>query len=75
MCNSDGFIKLQIHWNNDAVVPFIWPVNGKDYTIIKVGFDTYDGICVYVVEEPITVKLMRNALFFGKAHFKSEVEI
>lgn len=76
MCKSDGYIKLQVHWQFEANVPYTWHFD-KDrepLTVIKIGFDTYCGIPVYVVSEPITLRLIKNALVFGEKHFKERVE-
>lgn len=75
------FIRLEIHWNDEAVVPNRWTVgDGVDlvsqelFNILRVGFDVYGGIPVYIVEEDITVRLINRALVIGEKHYKGKVE-
>lgn len=74
-------IQLQIHWNDEAVVPMRWTVGDglnlvsqELFNILRVGFDVYGGIPVYIVEENITVRLINKALVIGEKHYKEKVE-
>lgn len=73
-CESDGFIKLQVHWIDDALCPAVWDIGNEKLTVLKAGFDTYCGIPVYIVKEINTIRLIANSLVIGEKHFKEHVE-
>jgi len=74
-------IQLEVHWNEEAAVPCRSTVgdgtnlqNEDMFNIIKIGFDVYGGIPVYLVEENITIRLINRALIIGQKHYKEKVE-
>lgn len=74
MCPNDSLIKLQIHWNTAALVNTVWSIGELNFVVLKQGFDVYCGVTVYVVDSPITLRLINNSLVIGEKHFKEHVE-